>query len=73
MTVASLVWDIVGNDCVGGDNGLSSVGIRPGDGGAFLVLKRWRRELISVVRCSIQPSRLFVWCSVDVLIQPADC
>jgi hypothetical protein len=49
MTVASLVWDIVGNDCVGGDNGLSSVGIRPGDGGAFLVLKRWRRELISVL------------------------
>jgi hypothetical protein len=51
MTVASPVWDIIGNNGAGGDNGLFSEGFRPGDGGAFLVLERWRREVVSVVRC----------------------
>ena len=46
--MASPVWDIVGNDGAGGDNGLSSVGLRHGDGGAFLVLERWRREVFPV-------------------------
>lgn len=38
MTVASPVWDIVGSNGAGDDNGLSSVGLRPSDGGVFMVL-----------------------------------
>jgi hypothetical protein len=40
------MWDIVGNDGADDDNGLSCEGFRPGDGGAFLVLERWRREVV---------------------------
>lgn len=54
--MASPVWDIVGNDGAGGDNGLSSVGLRHGDGGAFLVLERWRCEVFPVGAAPIQPS-----------------
>jgi hypothetical protein len=39
MAVTSPVWDIVDNDGAGGDSGLSFEALRPGDGGAFLVLK----------------------------------
>ena len=54
--MSSPVWYIVGNDGAGGDNGLSSVGLRHGDGGAFLVLERWRREVFPVGAAPIQPS-----------------
>jgi hypothetical protein len=59
MTMASPVWDIVGNDGPDGDNGLSFEGLRPGEGGALLVLERWRREVVSVVRC---PNATFWGC-----------
>jgi hypothetical protein len=68
MTLASPVWDIIGNDGAGGDNGLFSEGLHPGDGGASvavvvvivfgLVLIVIRRRRGSTISGKLQPCML---------------